>query len=79
MLWLGEHSRYLLCSLLGILQLCHKYKKLRCFIAKGGDRDIKTDAAGCWTNNQAIYTQNPFRPIVRIAEADGGFCFQGDL
>jgi len=75
-----EHGRYLLCSLQGIFQLCCKYeKKLQCFVAKGGDRDIEADAAGCWKNSQAIYTYNPFCPVVRIAEAEGGFWFQNDL
>lgn len=79
-LWPRGHGRYSLCSLLGIYQLCRKHEKeLRCFVAKGGDRDIKTDAAGCRKNNQAIYTHTPFRPIVGTAEAEGGFWFQGDL
>lgn len=60
--------------------MCCKYeKKLHCFVAKGGDRDVKTDAAGCRKNNQAIYTHSLFHPIVRIAEAEGGFWFQDDL
>lgn len=36
---------------------------------------MKTDAAGCWRNSQAIYTHNPFHPIVGIT----GFCFLNDL
>lgn len=80
MLWLRERARYLLCSLHGIFQLCCKYeKKLQRFVAKGRDRDIKADAAGCRKNNQAIYTHNLFCPIVWIAEAEGGFWFQDDL
>lgn len=74
--WLREGSRQLPCGLLGIFQLCCTYeKKLQCFVAKGGDREMKTDAAGCWRNSQAIYTHNPFHPIVRIT----GFWFLNDL
>lgn len=60
-LWLRERGRSLLCSSHGIFQWCCKHgKKLRCSVAKGGDRDIKTDAAGCRKNNQVIYTRDLF-------------------
>lgn len=45
---------------------------LHCLVAKGGDRDLKADAAGCQKNSQAIYT-HLVRPGVRIAEPEGGF------
>lgn len=45
---------------------------LRCLVAKGGDGDLKTDAAGCQKNNQAVYTHF-VHPGVGTAEPEGGF------
>lgn len=60
-LWLRERGRSLLCSSHGIFQWCCKHRKgLRCSVAKGRDRDVKTDASGCQKNNQVIYTCNLF-------------------
>lgn len=45
---------------------------LLCLVAKGGDRDLKADAAGCQKSNQAIYTHLG-HPGVGAAEPEGGF------
>lgn len=64
MLWLRE--------LIPALQFSWDFPaRVHCLV-KGGDRDLKADAAGRQKNNQAIYT-HPVRPGVRIAEPEGGF------
>ncbi|PKU32040.1 phosphatidylinositol 5-phosphate 4-kinase type-2 hypothetical protein [Limosa lapponica baueri] len=63
-------DNHLFNNLLGIFQLCCKYeKKPQRLVAKGGDRDVKADAAGCRKNSRAIYTHSLFIPINSVTRS----------